>query len=442
MTPKSELNRIIYSFNATAYEIMDYSLLNLKKFGMVPYNEFQKQIDYGELTFGQISGFFDGEYSRDQNNKKNILYPNKTTPINLVEIISKQIASQNTDTSDDESQRFQRTITNIKKIWAETYPKINFENQLIELDALLAEELNKGEEQDTDKVSSLRQQKNKIEILQEEVQKSGKYPYYTLIINGREIQLAENKIYNLQGIDLNGLTDIHLKYSGAILLNYICETSTIENPEEIEYGRATVSIWNQIAGMFTDDESILINYNYDANTGINILPGVEDIIPEYQVHSFENNNIGVYKTLNIMDIIKEKAIREIERTQNIVFTDVGVDEHNEEEWTDGQYYYTFSRITSISIEGEEGTPIWFQNYSKELDSDGRPKKGDWHLEYIGPTNKLVYKNIDGHLIYDIKLEDPQYLIIDFTADTSLTVKGQQSTSQEVSEYGTSKIFTR
>jgi hypothetical protein len=83
--------------------------------------------------------------------------------------------------------------------------------------------------------------------------------------------------------------------------------------------------------MFTDNENILINYNYDANIGINTLPTEEDdLIPSYAVHDFEENNIGVYKTLNIMDVIKEKAIREVEATQNVVFNNKGYDDDGNE----------------------------------------------------------------------------------------------------------------
>lgn len=427
MVPKTELNRMLYSFTATAYEIMEYSLDNLKAFDMVPFNEFQPEITKDNDTFGQISGFFQGEYSRDSENGQEILYPNPTTPDNLVSIIAAQVATQVTTVpgQDEDKQNYQRLITSIESIWVETYPKLDFSLQLIELDALIAEEKNKGEDADLEKINDLEKQKADIEILREETEQSGKFPYYTLVINGQEIQMGENRVYHLDNLHMSSLTDIHMKYSGAIVLNYTCKTSTIENPTEIEYGRATVSVWNQIAGMFTESEDILINYNQDLNIGIDTLPAEEDLIPDYAVHNFEEHNIGVYETLSILDVIKEKAIKEIEKTQNIVFTDKGVNIAGEEEWNDGQFYYTFGRITSISIEGEPGTPIIIQSYAEE---DNQPDAQNIH--YIGSTNKLIIKEIDDRLIRDIRLKDPQYVIVDFTADVALTVKGQQTNSEQ------------
>ena len=419
-TPKSELNRMLYSFSATAYEIMDCTLENLIEYGINYFQEFHTKIENSK-TFGQIRGFYTGEYSRSDDG--DILYSSPSSPVNLVEEMQQQISSQVLEGGND---KFQQIITKVTAIWVESYPKINFNSQLIEKDALIAEQKNKGENADLDLILQYEQEKEEIEILKNEVEKSGYYPFYTLIINGQEIQLSENHVYNLNSVNLTSLTDIHLKYSGAIVLNYECETSTIENLEQVEYGNATVRVWNQIAGIFTDTDNILINYNYDANIGVDTLPLQEDMLPNYQIHNFTENNIGVYNTLNIMDVIKEKAIKEVQNTQNIIFTQKDINENGEEEWTDGQYYYTFSRLTSLSIEGEEGTPIYITN---------EPENNMESLStvaYIGPTNKLVFKDIDTHMIKDIYLIDPQYVIVDFSAAAILTVKGTptQSVPQE------------
>ena len=436
MTPKAELNRLIYNFTATAYEIMDFSLENLIKYGIVPFNDFQAEISTDEPIFGQISGFYTGEYSRDVNNEQRLLYPNASTPVNLVEVMAEQIA-----TSVNE-ERLQRTITSIESIWVEPYPKLDFSKQLIECDAIIAAQKNLGEDADLDIIQEQEKIKEDILTLQEETEQSGIFPYYTLIINGQEIQMIPNRTYHIDNMNLNAFSDIHLKYSGAILVNYICKTATIDNPEEVEYGNATVKVWNQIAGMFTEKDSILINYDYDANVGINILPAYEEIIPEYQVHNFEDHNIGVYKTLDIMDIIYEEAAREVERTQNIVFTEVTekVDDTTGRhylEYTDGQYYYNFGYLTALSIEGEAGTPVKITSYDRTGGVNGKQI-----THYIGSTNKLVFKDIENRMIQHIELEDPQYLIVDFSANVILTVKGQQVENQEVAAYGRAKLFTR
>lgn len=440
-TPKTELNRLLYSFTATAYEIMEYNLENLINYNIIPFYEFQKEISTNKKTFGQISGFFTGEYSRDSDNSEDILYPVATSPVNLVQVMQEQVAQQAIQNPQPgiDITRFSQTITTIDSIWIESYPKIDFDAKLIEYDALIAWEENKGQDADQDAIKQYQSERAEIVAIKEETEKSGLFPFYTLVINGQEIQLAENKVYYLDNMDMNDLTNIHLKYSGAIILNYTCRTSMIENPEEVEYGRATVTVWNQIAGMFTESENILINYNYDANVGINTLPAQEDLIPNYAVHDFIDNNIGVYKTLNIMDVIKEMAIREIETSQNIVFSNKGYDDDGNEQWDDGQYYYTFGRLTDLSIEGEPGTPIKFVGYPRNVQDEPITI-----TDYIGPTNKLNFKDLDDYLVQEIILEDPQYLIVDFAANTSLTVKGQQtvSESEAISTYGTTKLLTR
>jgi hypothetical protein len=50
------------------------------------------------------------------------------------------------------------------------------------------------------------------------------------VINGREISLGKNKVYSLDDIEEN-IQSIVLKYTGPILINYVCEVGRTEDEE-------------------------------------------------------------------------------------------------------------------------------------------------------------------------------------------------------------------
>lgn len=422
MTPEQGLGRLLYSFNATAYEIMDCNLQNLIEYGIIPYQDFKVNIEEGKILFGQINGYYQGDYSRSIKGNEVSLYPIKTSPNNLVEVISDQVESQI-----GQQEEFQRLLTKVKSIWIEDYPKISLKNDILLCESLIAEQNNKGETADKDIINELKEKLNNLTILQDEINRSGFTPFYSLIIDGQEIQIAPGKIYHLDNINLSNLSDIHLKYSGAIIFNYICEASTIEDKNTVIRSVAEIRTWNQLAGMFTENKSILINYSNEPDyNNISLLSdfNIESIdeIPNHEIHSFKENNIGLYNTYDITQVIKEKSIREIERQQNLKFTHYN---KKEDEWDNGEYYYRFEKIVSVEIEGEAGTPIHIIDIEDAKNPYDTRKE---HIHYIGSTGKLKYGNLNNSNVIDkIYIEDPQYLIINFIAEVNLTVKGVPET---------------
>ena len=77
-TPNQTLGRMLYSFNATAYEIDDCSLLNFEKYGICSIGTYSSFLKYTFTTLGQLQGIYEGD-------KQDILkilqekYINKTT---------------------------------------------------------------------------------------------------------------------------------------------------------------------------------------------------------------------------------------------------------------------------------------------------------------------------------------------------------------------------
>jgi hypothetical protein len=59
LTPKTELGRMIFSFSATAYEVLENTLENLNEFGIIDIGGFEYlSNDEKVRSFGQISGLY------------------------------------------------------------------------------------------------------------------------------------------------------------------------------------------------------------------------------------------------------------------------------------------------------------------------------------------------------------------------------------------------
>lgn len=57
LTPKTELDRLIYTFSGTAYEIEDFSLQTLNKYNFIEIGTFDPQPAWGEEKIGQLTSF-------------------------------------------------------------------------------------------------------------------------------------------------------------------------------------------------------------------------------------------------------------------------------------------------------------------------------------------------------------------------------------------------
>lgn len=382
LSPKQELGRIIYSFSANAYEIIDYTLDNLKEYNILPLKEFSVELsDENTLLLGQISGLYQGQYSKDSNGRFTII----TVPQNLIDII----ASEN---SYDIGGGFQYNFQFLKSIWIEQYPKINLTNDLNQLEAEL---INAISDNNTQLISTLNEKIEYLKSLQKEINYNGTFPHVTLILNGQEISLGLNRVYHLESLNLTTADNLYLKYSGAILLNYICEVNSIERAETTISAVASTTVWNQIEGIFTETTNILNNYNFYRENHLDIS---------------ENYNIGLYQTLNILKAIKEKSKEEVEKKYNTLFNN-----YNEEtdEWDNGSIFYQFGSLLTLEIEGNPGVEFNIIHMKNQTPIKMR----------IGPSGKIILKPMDEDIIKDIYLEFPSYLIINFVAITTQTIKG-------------------
>lgn len=60
-TPNETLGRMLYTFNATAYEIDECSLVNFEKYGIQAVGDYNRHLKYTYSTLGQLQGTYNGE---------------------------------------------------------------------------------------------------------------------------------------------------------------------------------------------------------------------------------------------------------------------------------------------------------------------------------------------------------------------------------------------
>lgn len=80
LSPEKSLNRMIYSFSTTAYEVAENNLTNLKELGILSAGEWQdlSTLDT-QVSFGQVNGSFNG---KDKNNLIDTIRTDQETIVN------------------------------------------------------------------------------------------------------------------------------------------------------------------------------------------------------------------------------------------------------------------------------------------------------------------------------------------------------------------------
>lgn len=374
LTPNATLGRMIFTFSATAYEVLDNTIENLNKIGIIDIGGFASlSSDEISLSFGQI----------------NNLYGSNVDVYSLIR--------QQEEVSIGEGYKTQ--LKRVTSIWVEQYPYIDFKAKLLELQALRADALNKGE--------STVEIDREIKIYNDlRVVLSGPLSTTTILnINGTRVLIAPNKVYQLK----EGIISLNLVSAVCpIIINYVCELNQVEDTSvgvvsAIESSR----IWGQISGIFTGTDSVLktYNYNYKNSETYRIYNNQSDGTVKYDAQGnilVDNTTFNVYKTINILNIIKQETQRQVEGIYNTKFDII------EGQITDGTIYYQFNNITLFDIEADEGTTILI----------GKLADGSDSIEVkIGPTGRYVISPVNAMLSY-IALKEPRFCVINYKCLTS------------------------
>ncbi len=376
MTPNQQLGRMIYSFTATAYEVLENTVDNLNEYGIINIGEYTSlATDEVTRNFGQISGVYG-------------------VGVDIFNLIKQQEEIP-------VGGGYKTKLKRITDVWIEGYPPIDFTAKFLELDAKRAELLNA--EEDTAEVDAeILKYKNLEAALQQPLSSTVR-----LNINGTRILVAPNKVYSLK----EGINSLSLASSVMpIIVNYVCElTQVVDSSVGVITAVDASRIWGQISGIFSGTDKILktYNFNYKDSPTYRIYNNRPDVTVIYDAQGdtlVDSTKFNVYKDLNIYEIIKQETKKQIELNYNTKFRLV------DGEWTDGTIYYTFGELGLVDIEADEGTTLLV----------GHTVDGSDAIEVkIGPTCRYSLNSLDGEIRY-IALREPQFCVINYKCYTTQT----------------------
>lgn len=376
LTPNNTVGRMLYSFSATAYEVLENTIDNLNEVNIIDVGSFEtlanENINY---SFGQISGIYG----------KNI---------DLYAMIREQEEVSI-------GGGYKMNLVQVTDILVEQYPKIDLTAQLLEMEALKAEALTAGEDisEYDNKISKLKKLISALEGPETATIK--------LSVNGSSILVAPGRAYHLN----ESINSIALVTSNVpIVINYVCQLNQVEDLSAGVVSAIDASrIWGQISGIFTGTDKVLKYYNYDyknsetfrifSNNGPEELL-VRDIQNDIVI---DNTTFNLYKTINIYEIIKEETQKQVELIYNTHFKP-----NSEGKLTDGEIYYNFSDIILFDIEADEGTTLYISS-----SADG----SDPTTIKIGPTCRYTLNPMDNMIKY-IALKDAQFCVINYKCLTN------------------------
>ena len=404
LTPKEELGRLVYSFSATATEVDEPSLKNLDEFGLIDIGEFYEQIGDVQCVCGQISGIF--------TEKENIFQA-------IVNDAHRQIGD-----SDYEYQ-----FRNLKAISFDTYPHLNF---VEEASSYVNEINNYKSKLQTGELTEYQQAKiqKQIDALQEkvdvlnnlnmEMDRNTYYQSLAVKIDGNEIRVQPNRIYNLDNLYM---TDSHEIYAiphiigkdifyTPMVINYTARVITTEALARTVIKKDSLTVWGQIGGIFETNKTILNNYNpLRIKTDCRVYNEEKPLDTPDNKYNMENSkNYLVIQTTDIFSGIKQLCKEQAEKAYNTSFSNY--DEDNDT-YNDGYRYYIFEYISKLDIEADEGTVLYIKN-----------KKGEYPIR-IGATERYVITDLRADDIQGLRFEEnsKNYALINYTCKTTVTTMG-------------------
>lgn len=365
LTPNSTLGRMVYEFTATAYEVMDSDLESLDEVGVIDIGGYETLENKDtSISFGQITGLY------GQN-------------IDVLALIKQQ---------EEKSLEngYKTSVKELRAVRVEGHPISEFKEELLELEAQLAELKNAGEDP-----SAVEAAIKKHNALQEALQ--GPSATTTILkINGREVIILPNKTYTIR----ESITSLEIVSAiSPIIVNYVCTTVQAKDTEVgIVSAVEATKVWGQVSGVFTTTDNVLkvYKYDYDANG-------------QYCIDSDKGYN--VYKTVNLFAVIEEEARHQIEDLYGVSFT-----QSADGSWTSGNVIYSLSDITKVDIEADAGTILLISNESSGANAQEI---------MVGPTGRYVLNPIDSMVKY-LTFKEPTYSIVDFRCTTNQITMTKES----------------
>lgn len=378
LTPNNTVGRMLYSFSATAYEVLENTIENLNEVNIIDIGEFESLASEDRInSFGQISGI----YGRN------------------IDLYAKIREQEEVSIGGG----YKLNLVQVTDILVEQYPKIDLTAQLLELEALRAEAA--GNEEDTSEYDrQIEECENLILALN-----GPESATIEINVNGSRILVAPGRMYHLS----ENVNSLSLSASTVpIIVNYVCQLNQVEDGSVGVVSAIDASrIWGQISGIFTGTDGVLKFYNYDYKNSdtYRIFSNVPANMEKFLVRDkqgdiiVDNTTFNLYKTVNIYEIIKEETQKQVELIYNTHF-----ELSSDGRLTDGEIYYTFSDITLFDIEADEGTTILLSS-----NADG----SNPITVKIGPTGRYTLNPLDNMIKY-IALESAQFCVINYKCLTN------------------------
>lgn len=389
LTPNATLGRMIFDFSATAYEVAENTLENLDSLGIINIGEFNtSEVEDTEVVIGQLDG----------------IYTTSGSSIDLYALIKQQ--------EERYFEGYKLEVQRLKSFWIDRYPQTEMKAELAALEAQRAQAELAGEPTDEFDAEIERIQKI-VEAINNNI--AG---LVTVDVGGHRIRVMPNRIYAV-GESVTSVSLIESPYP--IVINYIAELiekedATVGVISAIETSR----IWGQLAGIFTNTEKVLRQYNsedYKIDTRpYRVYNPVPDNTVEYDALGrvlVDNTKYNAYRSENLYDIIQEETRRQVEVIYKI---QDGFHQDEDGNWTDGSINYVFQNLIEFSIEADAGTILWIGTQA-----DGSDKK----RVQVGPTQRYTLNPME-NMIHYIALDDarPQFCIVDYKCLTSqMTISG-------------------
>lgn len=391
LIPKQELGRAIYSFSATAYEIAENTVDNLKKYNIIEFPDFNPILQEG-YTMGQISGYFD-----------------QTTDI--VKLIEQDITSRS-------GTEIQFEPKEIKQLKFEHYPKVSLENEIEKINYNINMiKTNKEEyvQNASQSIKELIKQRNSLTELQKYLDLKNGYPPCELKINQNKITMLGDKPFQLDNLNWqfgsNSIQIIPYEYKQdnvsqpvlvPMIITYVVSIQYIETTEvHAQQGNYYKSL-DSICGYFVNPESELSNmFAYNFYEYLDNYTESEEIMPQKETSKILYNDI-YYNNYDVMQVIVNKIEQDFEKKAANKELLIRLKEFNgaavqKPTWyfLDSGYYYLleFINIQELIIEAAPGTTFYLNKDSKEeskisIGTNGLYQLSPLEIDMIN-TNKML-----------------------------------------------------
>lgn len=370
MVPNASLGRMIFEFSATAYEVLENTLDNLNEIGIIDVGEWNENTSSVQTkSFGQIAGIYDG-YPQDKD---------------IMKLIKQQ------EEIELGNGQYKYKLLGLKSFWVERYPENDLSGTINDLKAL-------GE---TEKAAY-------FQGLQDAITSVSANSPIQIKVNGQSIIVNPNRIYSIEQ-PIVTLEVVSAPYP--FIINYISSLERVLNESyQVVTSIDAATVWGQISGVFTEDSSILENYNaqYQEQNTVRVYSNEAITDSEYSYIIADTTNYSLYKTKNLYEIIEEETRKLVAHNYNLKD---GFYQDDKGKWTNGTIYFSFQDITSLTIEVEPYTTLKIGN-----------KKENAETVLVGATGRYTLSPMTQMIRY-IELPDPQFAIIDFKCLTTQTTLG-------------------